>query len=103
MLHMDACEGMSCQNRFHDTRCKRGQLQHTPDVAAVDYLRFGEVFELPRFQLLLAGVRFRQSGQQTATSEIALEGNRLVFIIGSGILTIVIGQSARDVVLSPPA
>ena len=34
---------------------------------------FGEVTELTRFQLLLAGVRFGQSGQQTATSEIALE------------------------------
>jgi hypothetical protein len=98
----DACEGMSCQNRFHDTRCKRSQLQHPPDVAVVDYLLFGEVTELPRFQLLLAGVRFGQSGQQTAISEIALEGNRVVFIIGSDILSLVIGQSARDVVLSRP-
>ncbi len=92
-------------NRLHDVRGQRSQLEHSSNVAAVDTIRFGdvlEVFELPRFQLLLPCVRFGQGSQQTATSEIALEGNRLVTIIGSGILTIVGRQSARHAVLSLP-
>lgn len=60
-LQANVGKGLSCQDRLHNIRRKRGQLQHSPDVAAVDALLFGdvlEVFELPRFQLLLPGARF---------------------------------------------
>jgi hypothetical protein len=68
MLQTDVCERLTCQDRFDDIRGKRGQLQHTPDVAAVDALLFGdvlEVFELPRFQLLLPIATFELKNRLT--------------------------------------
>jgi hypothetical protein len=56
MLQTYVGKGLTCQDRFDDIRRKRGQLQHSPDIAAIDALLFGdvlEVFETPRFQLLL--------------------------------------------------
>lgn len=79
MLQTDVCERLTCQDRFDDIRRKRGQLQHTPDVAAVDALLFGdvlEVFELPRFQLLLPCVRFGQGSQQRVVLDRSFNGVR---------------------------
>jgi hypothetical protein len=79
MLQTDVGKGLSCQDRFHNIRRKRGQLQHTPDVAAVDALLFGdvlEVFELPRFQLLLPCVRFGQGRQQRVVRDRSFNGIR---------------------------
>ena len=79
MLQTDVCERLTCQDRFDDIRRKRGQLQHTPDVAAVDALLFGdvlEVFELPRFQLLLPCVRFGQGSQQRVVRDRSFNGIR---------------------------
>ena len=79
MLQTDVCEGLTRQDRFDDIRRKRGQLQHSPDVAAVDALLFGgvlEVFELPRFQLLLPCVRFGQGSQQRVVRDRSFNGIR---------------------------
>jgi hypothetical protein len=83
MLQTDVCECLACHDRFDDIWRKRGQLQHTPSVAAVDALLCGdvlEVFELPRFQLLLPCVRFGWGSHQHIVRDRNFSGFRFRFM-----------------------
>lgn len=59
MLHTDIYERLTCQDRFHDIRRKRVQLQHSSDDKLLDFLygqRQGRAFSIACFGLLQASV-----------------------------------------------
>lgn len=45
-LQTDTGKCLARKNRLHDVRGQRCQLKHSPNVAAVDTIRFGDVFQV---------------------------------------------------------